>query len=173
MGWSAALGERRRAAGGLPSALLKDRRDADILGLEAALETLADRLGGADFFGVADAQVTDMKAALTALDACAYGHLAVLFSIPCEKGSWLQRITARFSALAHFCDRAELLLGGDVWPDCRSFLAGSDASKRIPGTAAGSRFMGAPHSSPSSPSGPQSAANTGVWDEKHRAEWWE
>lgn len=162
-GWLAALGERRAWA----SQSIKDQRDAAILGLETALEALADRLGGADFFREAGA-TADAPPGLTSLDACAYGYLSVLFSIPCERGSWLQRLLARFPALAHFCDRADLLLGG-VWPDPRSFLAGLESDARLPGTA-GSRVA---NSRPSPSPDPEGVAAPGAPRKICRPEWWE
>ena len=122
-GWALARGERRRQGLGVPPRELADRRQAALLGLPDALEVLAERLGVADSFGAAMAEVAAPSEAaleLTALDACAYGHLAVLYSIPCEAGSNLRELLARCSippilsrlALAWPC----LALPGLAWP---------------------------------------------------------
>lgn len=132
-GWFVAWGERRRQKQGL--------RSAALLELETALQALADRLGDGDCFGggsghngTSGVATAAASGELTALDACAYGHLAVLFSIPCEPSSSLHTLLVRFPSLAHFLDRIEMRFG--AWPDARSFLAALAPSERTPAAAA-------------------------------------
>jgi len=82
--------------------------------LPAALESLSARLGEADFF------TKTANAPLSPLDACAFGHLSVLFSIPCEPGSRLYVLLNRFNNLAGLCKRVQAL--HNVWPSVWTFL---------------------------------------------------
>lgn len=129
--------ERRRQRCGL-----SERESADVWSvaqreLIVALEALAARLGSADCFGESDSNDnvsrgrTGNLERLNALDACAYGYLSVLFSIPCAPDSGLREVCARFPTLGQFLDRLELRFGG-VWPERQSFLAALDPTARLP-----------------------------------------
>mmetsp|Transcript_26693 Transcript_26693/g.68386 ORF Transcript_26693/g.68386 Transcript_26693/m.68386 type:complete len:397 (-) Transcript_26693:146-1336(-) len=181
-GWHVAWKERRRQlCDGLGSSLLKDRQAAAVLALEGSLSALAERLADADCFGcVRGSGAVD---SLTALDACAYGHLAVLYSIPCQPGSQLHQLLSRFSSLVHFCDRVELWLGG-VWPDSRSFMAAVASKERMPGAAAASfsqesRFFNDPKSpSTAVAAAPAAAGANSIATSSHMVDarwpvWWE
>lgn len=133
-GWLLALLARRqklrrhRCAGG--AATLEQRCAVALLELESALRALAERLGGADAYDVRSGDQSLEPRGLTALDACAFAHLAVLYSIPCHKDSTLHGMLAGFPMLAHYCDRMEMRFG--VWPNPRSFLAALRHSERLP-----------------------------------------
>lgn len=114
----------------------KDQHNASVLGIESALEALSERLGHADCFGADTSAPGAEGDALNRLDACAYAHLAVLFSIPCQKDSWLHKLFLRFPTLVQFCDRLETRFDGGVWPDHYSFLAGVEPSLRLPAAKA-------------------------------------
>lgn len=125
--------ERRRQLSGLSLAAAADVHAAALLALEGALTALVERLGTSDAFGCRGGQQGSIES-LTPLDACAYGHLAVLFSIPCESGSRLHGLLRRFATLACFCERVEQWLGG-VWPSADAFLAGLPPGERIAGAS--------------------------------------
>lgn len=131
-GWSVAWAERRRRLAGVQATGFADgNKEAALLGLPTALEALAQRLDGADTFGEKDPSGISERRAITRLDACAFGHLSVLYSIPCEENSNLHVLLARFPTLSAFCDRMEARLRS--WPDSRSFLAAVPPQRRLPG----------------------------------------
>jgi len=108
-----------------------------LLELTTALTALAERLDSGDSFadnGFVGGATGNSVDGLCALDACAFGHLSVLYSIPCQAGSRLFELLSRFPTLAQFCDRMELRLGG-TWPSAESFLAGFPSSARAPGAS--------------------------------------
>mmetsp|Transcript_60558 Transcript_60558/g.170636 ORF Transcript_60558/g.170636 Transcript_60558/m.170636 type:complete len:386 (-) Transcript_60558:122-1279(-) len=129
-GWAVAWREWRRQQCGPPHpASLAGPQTATFLGLRDVLKALVERLGEADSFGAAVGEE------VTALDARAYAHLAVLYSIPCERDSNLHALLASFPTLAHFCDRMDMRFGG-IWPDARSFLAACPLEARTPAAVA-------------------------------------
>ncbi|CAE8676595.1 unnamed protein product [Polarella glacialis] len=134
-GWVHAWAERRRQQrelrGRLGGIRSLDSSVALGLGLRSALEALAERLGSADSFGSKSSSSSSEVTALSALDAKAYGHLVVLFSIPCERGSSLQQILSDFPSLARFCGWLEERLSG-IWPDYGSFLSALPPDERPP-----------------------------------------
>jgi len=89
--------------------------------LDENLAVLEQRLGNAKTFG-------DEVQKFTCLDACAYGHLSVLYSIRCKRGSALHSLLLRHRNLADFCALVERGLG--AWPDPRTFLAALSPSRR-------------------------------------------
>jgi len=133
--------ERRRQRCGLSERESADRWSVALRELSVALEALAARLGSADCFGESDGNNnasighTGNLEGLNALDACAYGYLSVLFSIPCVPGSSLREVCARFPTLGQFLDRLDLHFGG-VWPERQSFLAALDPTARLPAALA-------------------------------------
>lgn len=91
--------------------------------LDKSLTVLEERLGNAQSFG-------DKLRNFTYLDACAYGHLSVLYSISCERGSPFHTLLLRHRSLADFCARMELRLG--AWPEPRTFLAALEPEEQLP-----------------------------------------
>lgn len=134
LGLAAAAAERRRHLAGAGAG----RHAAALLELPGSLEALAHRLGGHATFGAGgceeEALAEGQDLNISALDACAYAHLSVLFSIACEPGSRLQQLLASHKTLVHLCDRLELALG--AWPDPQSFLAAIESRDRLPAAAA-------------------------------------
>jgi len=126
-GWAIALAERRKRQ----CAEQPGRWHAALLELEGALGALADRLGSAETFG--STGMPGPPQAITALDACAYGHLSVLYSVPYEQGSRLHKVLTRFPSLPHLLDRLERRFR--AWPDPRSFLVSLSTEERLPGAA--------------------------------------
>eukprot|EP00927_Polykrikos_kofoidii_P002190 TRINITY_DN10858_c0_g2_i1.p1 TRINITY_DN10858_c0_g2~~TRINITY_DN10858_c0_g2_i1.p1 ORF type:complete len:426 (-),score=56.53 TRINITY_DN10858_c0_g2_i1:103-1380(-) len=133
-GWLAALTQRRCQLSN--SAWSKQEHSmactTALSNASVALEALADRLGEAESFGARSTQASTSED-LTALDACAFGHLAVLFSIPCEVASSLHDLISRYPKLIQFCDRMQVRL--NAWPDTRSFLVAVPPNQRLPGAA--------------------------------------
>eukprot|EP00929_Paragymnodinium_shiwhaense_P061591 TRINITY_DN30771_c0_g1_i1.p1 TRINITY_DN30771_c0_g1~~TRINITY_DN30771_c0_g1_i1.p1 ORF type:complete len:395 (+),score=69.45 TRINITY_DN30771_c0_g1_i1:73-1257(+) len=127
VGWAVAAQEQIRQLALLepPVRDKEGRSTVAVMELTETLECLAERLGSSDSFAAQEHTDT-----LTALDACAYAHLAVLYSIPCDKGSLLQALFLQHRTLIHFCDRLELRFG--AWPDPRSFLAALPPEARMP-----------------------------------------
>jgi len=144
--------ERWRQQCGFSERESADRMSVALRELSVALEALAARLGSADCFGESDSSNnvgsgrTGTLESLNALDACAYGYLAVLFSIPCAPGSGLHEVCARFPTLGQFLDRLDLRFGG-VWPERQSFLAALDLTARLPTAMAAATSTGSVSSS--------------------------
>lgn len=159
-GWYLASTERQRQQRGLALKQSQNGQTA-FLGLRGALEALAARLGSDDTFGSA----TGRKEAetLSALDSRVYGHLSVLFSIPCEPSSPLQKMLQDFPTLAQFCDRMELRYS--AWPSSSSFLASLPCRERAPAAAA---LLSA-----TTGDGAQLAAPPANVPAKVRLEWWD
>lgn len=162
-GWLAAWTERRRrlALMRVDEPVACGAKEVALLGLPAALEAMVERLGNADFFGHAGSAGTER---ISRVDACAFGHLSVLYSIPCEPSSSLHKLLAGFPTLLNFCDRMDARFG--LWPDPKSFLAAVPPDARMPGIARSSarenRFAA------SAP-----GARAGGQDPSKSLEWWE
>mmetsp|Transcript_83856 Transcript_83856/g.233981 ORF Transcript_83856/g.233981 Transcript_83856/m.233981 type:complete len:381 (+) Transcript_83856:54-1196(+) len=134
-GWLIAWAEKRRlrvAASGFAVGAAPAAQTVVLMRLEAALSALAERLGSQDVFA-APCGDGDGEDPGTVLDARAYAHLAVLYSIPCERGSPLHQLLRRFPTLSQFCDRTEMQL--NAWPDARTFLAALGLDERTPAAA--------------------------------------
>jgi len=158
-----ALMERQRqrqrlqeaTACGLPSAQIHS--SSMILELRTALEALSERLGDQSFGKGSDKQSgsdREDRHGFSRLDARAYAHLVVLFSIPCDPGSCLQRLLCDFPSLSRFVGLVEERLPG-TWPDYSTFMLALPPEDRPPPP-------------------PQSQGSVLVGPvEKRRPEWWE
>lgn len=137
LGLAVANSERRRRSA---NESIAASRKAALIELPGSLEALAHHLGDHETFGSVAESLADNSAGsslhISALDACAYAHLSVLFSIACEPGSRLQQLLASHKTLVHLCDRLELAVS--AWPDARSFLAAIELQDRLQATVAAS-----------------------------------
>ncbi|CAE7666116.1 Acadl [Symbiodinium sp. CCMP2456] len=160
-----ALTERRRqkqrlqeamASRGLPAGA-QIQSSLMILELRTALEALSERLGDQSFGKGGDKQAgsdREDRHGFSRLDARAYAHLVVLFSIPCDPGSCLQRLLCDFPSLSRFVGLVEERLPG-TWPDYSTFMLALPPEDRPPPP-------------------PQSQGSVLVGPvEKRRPEWWE
>ncbi|CAE7337756.1 GRXC3, partial [Symbiodinium necroappetens] len=142
------------ASRGLPAAEIQSSL---ILELRTALEALSERLGDQSFGKGGDKQAgsdREDRHGFSRLDARAYAHLVVLFSIPCDPGSCLQRLLCDFPSLSRFVGLVEERLPG-TWPDYSTFMLALPPEDRPPPP---------PQSQGSVLAGPV---------EKRRPEWWE
>lgn len=113
LGWFVAWREKRWRAAMPPHSV-----HAALLDLRSTLAALAEHLGQADSFRLASQRSNATEIGnvddLSGLDATAFAHLAVLYSIPCEFNSYLHKVLSEFPSLADYCDRMQERLA--VWP---------------------------------------------------------
>eukprot|EP00929_Paragymnodinium_shiwhaense_P016163 TRINITY_DN124371_c0_g1_i1.p1 TRINITY_DN124371_c0_g1~~TRINITY_DN124371_c0_g1_i1.p1 ORF type:complete len:425 (-),score=60.72 TRINITY_DN124371_c0_g1_i1:81-1322(-) len=124
MGHYVAWSERQRQLAELGEAKYQSE-DTLVAEVKELLSKLAERLGESRSFGGDSSSGSER---LSLLDARAYSHLAVLYSIPRECCLCLHTTLANWPGLRMYCARIEQRLA--VWPSKRAFLAASVADQR-------------------------------------------